>query len=272
MENGGNLIIKGTVNPCSLLLFPGGKEPACQCRRHKRHLCDPGLGRFPGGGHGNPLQYSYLENPLDRGVWQATVHRVAKSQTRLKQLSKANKIVMFWSQSFKPLLVWWWSLRITWEFPHPLFWHRYKCHHVCFYPFLLQIATSHAYWSWVLGRPVTTITYKNTVVCADDVLQKLPGSIQSWPCSDSEPCIHGHLGLHGAQPGPEPLVLVKTCHPPPYHPLKGTAQPQKLINILFIAFQSPEFQPFPRLGREICHTKMCFIDMKINLDWLLFFN
>ena len=101
---------------------------------------------------------------------------------------------------------------------------------------------------------------------------KLPGSIQSRPCSDSEPCIHGHLGLHGAQPGPEPLVLVKTCHPPPYHPHKGTAQPQKLINILFIAFQSSEFQPFPRLGREICHTKMCFIDMKINLDWLLFFN
>ena len=37
-----------------------------------------GLGRFPGGGHGNPLQYSYLENPMDRGAWQATVHRVAK--------------------------------------------------------------------------------------------------------------------------------------------------------------------------------------------------
>ena len=38
-----------------------------------------GWGRFPGGGHGNPLQYSCLENPMDRGVWQATVHRVAKS-------------------------------------------------------------------------------------------------------------------------------------------------------------------------------------------------
>ena len=47
----------------------------------------PGLGRSPGGGHGNPLQYSCLENPLDRGAWQATVHRVAKSWTRLKQLS-----------------------------------------------------------------------------------------------------------------------------------------------------------------------------------------
>ena len=41
----------------------------------------PGSGRFPGGGHGNPLQYSCLENPLDRGAWQAMVHRVAKSQT-----------------------------------------------------------------------------------------------------------------------------------------------------------------------------------------------
>ena len=43
-----------------------------------------GLRRSPGGGHGNPLQYSYLENPMDRGVWQATVHRVAKSRTQLK--------------------------------------------------------------------------------------------------------------------------------------------------------------------------------------------
>ena len=41
----------------------------------------PGLGRSPGGGHGNPLQYSCLENPMDRGAWWATVHRVTKSQT-----------------------------------------------------------------------------------------------------------------------------------------------------------------------------------------------
>ena len=43
-----------------------------------------GLGKFPGGGHGNPLQYSCLENPMDRGAWWATVHSVAKSWTRLK--------------------------------------------------------------------------------------------------------------------------------------------------------------------------------------------
>ena len=41
----------------------------------------PGSGRSPGGGHGNPLQYSCLENPMDREDWRATVHRVSKSQT-----------------------------------------------------------------------------------------------------------------------------------------------------------------------------------------------
>ena len=41
----------------------------------------PGLGRSLGGGHGNPLQYSCLENPMDRGVWWALVHKVIKSQT-----------------------------------------------------------------------------------------------------------------------------------------------------------------------------------------------
>ena len=44
-------------------------------------------GRDPGGEHGNPLQYSCLENSMDRGAWQATVHRVTKSRTQLKQLS-----------------------------------------------------------------------------------------------------------------------------------------------------------------------------------------
>ena len=44
----------------------------------------PGLGRSPGEGHGNPVQYSCLENHMDRGTWQAMVHRVAKSRTRLK--------------------------------------------------------------------------------------------------------------------------------------------------------------------------------------------
>ena len=63
--------------------FPGGsdgKESACS-------LGDagsiPGLGRPPGGGHGNPLQYSCPENPMDRGAWQVTVHGVTESHTGL---------------------------------------------------------------------------------------------------------------------------------------------------------------------------------------------
>ena len=43
----------------------------------------PGSGRSPGGGHGNPLQCSSLENPMDRGAWWVAVHRVAKSQTEV---------------------------------------------------------------------------------------------------------------------------------------------------------------------------------------------
>ena len=47
----------------------------------------PGLGRSLGGGHGDPLQYSCLENPMGRGAWQAVIHRVAKTWTWLKELS-----------------------------------------------------------------------------------------------------------------------------------------------------------------------------------------
>ena len=51
----------------------------------------PGWERSPREGHGNPLQYSCLENPMDRGTWWATVHRVSKSQTRLKGLRAPRK-------------------------------------------------------------------------------------------------------------------------------------------------------------------------------------
>ena len=47
----------------------------------------PGLGRYLGEGYGSPLQYSCLENPMDRGAWQATVHGVAKSRTRLSDFT-----------------------------------------------------------------------------------------------------------------------------------------------------------------------------------------
>ena len=62
--------------------FPGGssgKELARQCRRHERLRFNPWVGKTPGVGNGNPLT-SCLENYMDRGAWQATIHGVAKSQ------------------------------------------------------------------------------------------------------------------------------------------------------------------------------------------------
>ena len=55
----------------------------------------PGWGRPPGGGYGNPLHYSCLENPMDRGAWQITVQGVAKSQTQLKCLSMHTCIFVY---------------------------------------------------------------------------------------------------------------------------------------------------------------------------------
>ena len=48
----------------------------------------PRSGRSSGGGHGNPLQYSCLEDPMDRGAWQASVHKAAESQTQLSDLAQ----------------------------------------------------------------------------------------------------------------------------------------------------------------------------------------
>ena len=67
--------------------FPGGSE----VKASAWNMGDPGSihgsGRSPGEGNGNPLQYSCLENPMDGGAWQATVHGVAKSRTQLSDLT-----------------------------------------------------------------------------------------------------------------------------------------------------------------------------------------
>ena len=57
------------------------KNPSANAGDKRDSGSIPGLGRSTGGGHGNPFQYSCLENPMDRGAWWATVHRAAKSQT-----------------------------------------------------------------------------------------------------------------------------------------------------------------------------------------------
>ena len=79
--NPGLLHCKWILYQLSYQGSPGGtsgKESACQCRRRGFH---PRVGRSPGGRKGYPLEYSYLENPLDREAWQATVHGVTEADT-----------------------------------------------------------------------------------------------------------------------------------------------------------------------------------------------
>ena len=59
------------------------KSPPAKAGNERDLASVPGSGRSPGGGHSNPLHYSCLENPMDRGAWWVTVHRVTKSQAQL---------------------------------------------------------------------------------------------------------------------------------------------------------------------------------------------
>ena len=68
--------------------LPGGSDVKASCHNAGDPDLIPGLGRSPGEGNGNPLQYSCLENPMDGGAWWNTVHGVAKSQTWLKDLTQ----------------------------------------------------------------------------------------------------------------------------------------------------------------------------------------
>ena len=78
---------------------PNGKELACRCRRLKRCGFDPWIRKVPGEENGNPLQYSCLENPMDRGAWWVTGHRVTQSWTQLKRWSIPKSD---WSYSLQP--------------------------------------------------------------------------------------------------------------------------------------------------------------------------
>ena len=115
---------------------------------------------FPGGGHGNPLQYSCLENPMDRGAWWATVHGgVAKSQTRLMRLSIQHscwrrRVVVFHLRASEILITFWTNFQLLLHFfflilslspPLPL---PSRLNHLKFLPYKFgYVSTFHnAYW------------------------------------------------------------------------------------------------------------------------------
>ena len=79
-----------------------GQESACQCRRCRDASSIPVSGRFPGVGNGNLLQYSCLENSMNRGAWQAAFHRISKSWMRL---SMCGCMIILETFSFKKLLL-----------------------------------------------------------------------------------------------------------------------------------------------------------------------
>ena len=88
--------------PFPVLCFPGGSEVKASACNLGDLGSIPGSGRSPGEGNGNPLQYSCLENPMDRGAWWATVHGVTKSWTQLSDLTNFNFIwppSAIWSQT-----------------------------------------------------------------------------------------------------------------------------------------------------------------------------
>jgi len=83
--------------------FPGNSEvKASACNAGDLGLI-PGLGKSPGEGHGNPFQYSCLENPMDGRAWWATVHGVAKSWTRLSDfthsLTITENLILYFSST-----------------------------------------------------------------------------------------------------------------------------------------------------------------------------
>ena len=74
--------------------FPGASDGKASAYNAGDPGSIPGSGRSPGEGNGNPLQYSCLENTMDRGAWWATIHGVAKSRTRLSDFSATSVILM----------------------------------------------------------------------------------------------------------------------------------------------------------------------------------
>ena len=83
MENNVNVPQKIKID----LGFPGGSDGKASAYNAGDRGSIPGLGSFPGEGNNNPLQYSCLENPVDRGTWWAAVHGVAKSRTQLSDFT-----------------------------------------------------------------------------------------------------------------------------------------------------------------------------------------
>ena len=133
-----------------LSLWLSGKITTCKARAAGEASLIPGSGRSSGGGHGNLIQYFCLENPMDRGAWQATVHSVAKSQTQPKQLSMLPHILClgyFLPNQFSPS---WYNLFIMPLLTNLTLWRRSPGRRLfpslSFHNTMLSLAVYHSHW------------------------------------------------------------------------------------------------------------------------------
>ena len=143
----------------------------------------PGLGRSPGGGHGNPLQYSCLENPMDRGAWWATVHRVAKSQTQVKWLSThAPTVIKFFSHSDQQ--PWGWSRKTFMRLLplSPLLPSHYPA--LLYLTFLMsEHISTHLLWTFTLDVSSAWFALSLTPHPVNPKLSNYMSSLQNCPLS-----------------------------------------------------------------------------------------
>ena len=98
-----------------LVDFPVIKNPPGNAGDIRDAGSIPGSGRSPEVGSGNPLQYSCLENPMDRGAWQATVHGVTKSRTRLSNLAHMHLVPTYWGSGSLCLSTEWIQQEVKWR-------------------------------------------------------------------------------------------------------------------------------------------------------------
>ena len=90
-----------------LLRWLSGKELVCNAGDTGEVSSIPGSVRYPGGGNGNLLQYSCLENSMDRGAWGTTVHRISENRTRLKKLTMYTWFCISPEVILEAILSWW---------------------------------------------------------------------------------------------------------------------------------------------------------------------
>ena len=148
------------------------KESACQCRRCKKLMFDPWVGKTTEEENGNPLRYSCLENSIGRGAWQATVHRVAESQTR--QSTAADKIISSVSTWTHPLPTYSLYLPVSPLPPQPSA--PFPLH-----PLFLSLHTVHY-----------SLTFSHKTPVATPKVSPSPATSKTCPCSSSQ---HTSSGL-----------------------------------------------------------------------------